>query len=145
MNSLALTDVRQRLDLLERNVRRWKFLASITMIVLVFLVFIGARPSNVVDELRAKRFVIVGPNGNPAGEFSAKEGSSVLKLSDASGKARVVLSHAYDTPSGLVILDGKQVRADLSLKLDDSVALDLFDKVGKLRKVFAVRADGVTE
>jgi hypothetical protein len=68
-----------------------------------------------------------------------------LKLSAPRGGARVVLSHGYDTGSGLMILDGKERRADLSRRLDDSIALDLFDKAGKLRAVIALTADGRPE
>jgi hypothetical protein len=145
VDTLVFNAMKQRLDRIERQIRWWRFFGGSIAIVATLLVLFGARPSNIVEELRAKRFVIVGPNGTAVGEFSAREGVSTLKLSDASGKPRVVLSHGYDIPSGILILDGNQPRADLSLRLDDSVALDLFDKEGKLRSAIVVRADGATE
>lgn len=145
MDSSMLAAAIRRLDQLDRQVRRWKVLGSSAAIGLGLVFLLGAYPSKDVEEFRARRFVIVNPSGNPVGEFSAREGVPALKLLDPSGSARVVLSYGYDIPSGLLILDGKHPRADLSFRPDNSVALDLFDKEGKLRATIAVNSDGVAE
>lgn len=147
MNMVAQdsAEMGRRLDHLESELKWWKILTSFCFLTLAFLLLAGARASNVSDELRAKRFILIGPNGTIVGEFSAKQGSSVLALSNAKGEPRVMLHHSYDTPSGLLLLDGKQTRADLSMRLDDSVALDLFDKQGKLRTSIGIRADGTAD
>jgi hypothetical protein len=135
----------QRLNRVEREIYWCKFIGCSVVVIVGLSLLLGASSSKVPEEIRAKRFLVMDPAGNAVGEFSATEGIPALKLSDPRGGARVVLSHGYDTGSGLAILDGKQRRADLSRRLDDSIALDLFDKEGKLRTVIALTGDGRPE
>ena len=88
---------------------------------------------------------MVNPDGKPVGEFSFREGASALTLSDPTGAARVVLSYGYDTPAGFTLRNGKSTRADLSLRLDGSAALDLFDKEGQLRAATGINSSGMPE
>ena len=135
----------QRLNRLERQMYWCKFTGCSVVVIAALSRLLGASSSKVPEEIRAKRFLVMDPAGHAVGEFSATEGIPALKLSDPRGGARVVLSHGYDTGSGLTILDGKQRRADLSRRLDDSIALDLFDKEGKLRAVIELTGDGRPE
>jgi len=142
----TLDGIMKRLDRLERQARLWKICAGGAALVCAFMLLLGANSAKTVEELRARRFVVVDQSGNSVGEFSALEGSSALMLSDATGAPRVVLSYGYDTPAGLSLRDGKRAtRADLSLRLDNSVALDLFDKEGRLRATMGINSDGIPQ
>jgi hypothetical protein len=134
----------ERITHLKHQTRSFKVFFCFFLFCALTVILTGAQ-SRDSGEVRATRFLLVNPTGKVVGEFSAKTGVPHLTISDPSGNRRITLAHGYDIPTGLQISDGTNPRVDLSLRLDDSVALDLFDKAGKPRISISIRADGSTD
>jgi len=83
--------VEDRLNRLEREMRRWKKLATAALACLSLTVLLGA-VANVAEEVKAKRFVLVGQDGQPRGGLSVDtDGIAALRLFDQDGLPRATL------------------------------------------------------
>ncbi|MFQ5898418.1 MAG: hypothetical protein ACE5JN_09240 [Candidatus Methylomirabilia bacterium] len=71
MKESALDTVTQRLERLEREVRWWKILGGAAMAVLAVVLLAGARGGTVAEEVRARRFIVVGDDGTVRADLSA--------------------------------------------------------------------------
>ncbi|MFQ5521847.1 MAG: hypothetical protein ACE5FK_10645, partial [Candidatus Methylomirabilia bacterium] len=71
MKESTLDTLSHRLDRLEREARWWKILGGGAMAVLALVLLIGARGRTVTEEVRARRFVVVGDGDTVRADLSA--------------------------------------------------------------------------
>jgi hypothetical protein len=80
--------VMERLDRLEQEARRWKrashgwkIVGSVSAAALVLVLLLGATKDKVIEEIRARRLMIVDKNGDVIAELTAKlEGRPILNF-----------------------------------------------------------------
>lgn len=80
-----------RVELLEREVRRLRRLVTGLAVAGVAIVGVGA-VQRVPDRLEARSFVLVDAQGRPAARLDVEGNSPGLRLLDAEGKPRAILS-----------------------------------------------------
>ena len=154
MNEIA-SAVEERITLLERSLRRTRTAGAAVGLVVLFLV--GAqfarRPANVLDEVRARRLVVVDDEGRPRVEIAQdpedtdrRARSAGLRVFDNTGHERggfatfddgsVVL--AMDAPHG--VGDPMPDRLGLMVYPDGSAHVLLMDN--QTRAVARLQSDG---
>jgi hypothetical protein len=122
MNEATFSALIERLNRLERAYRWWKLLGSCALGVLGMLLFLGATTERPADEIRARRFIVIGENAQPRAVLGA------WKL--------------HNSCLTLIAEDGRK-RAELSLLPDDgSPALSLYDRAGLRRGFLSVDDSG---
>jgi hypothetical protein len=169
----------ERLTKLERELRAWRRLAVPFLVVLAAVVLLGAKATTLPDEIRARRFVVVGASGQPLIELGPSVTGATLALYDWKGGkgveltastahaelvllkdavARVWLT-AYESDSGIIVLDGSGNRAghlsdsgvaisagktatSLATQVDGSVVLEFGDNAGRPRALLGLNASG---
>jgi len=98
---VAMTDptldvLTQRLDRLERELRRWKVLGGATVVVLGFVLGLGPTSAKPPDEVRAKRFILVGQDGKDRAILgSSLDGWPFLSLFGEEGLAKLDLEGGW--------------------------------------------------
>ncbi len=137
MHESRLDTVTQRLDRLERQVRRWKTLASVSVALLSLGFLLGSMGdggSTVSDEIRAKQFSLVDANGKVrAGLRVGSDGSTALALADPEGRTRAGLAVLPDGSARLRLYDeDEKARAGLDIGADGSATLALAGRDGEL-------------
>lgn len=120
-----------RLDRLEREVRS--------------LLEVTGAETTVVDEVRAKRLVLVDDNNKPTALFGVVDGGVRLELNDRQGELRVLLTISEDGRPVLALL-GSHGKGGIALGLasDGSSGLEISDQQGQVRSELTTTADGVT-
>lgn len=126
---------------LYRECQLWRGIAVLLGAVVLLTVSLGASP-RVPEELKAKRFTVVDPNGRPAAQLSFDHGGPSLTLLEPTGTPRVRITSGYDTPTELRILDGYGTRMSVRRNLDDSFTVDLLDKAHTVRATLSLGTDG---
>jgi hypothetical protein len=116
-----LSELKRRLDRLERGLWRWKRATLVACLGLTAVLLMGqTRPTPVPKLVEAEKFLLRDANGMPRAMLATQpSGATALVLSDKSGTLRASLNV---TPSG-------------------SPSLDLYDRKGKSRIVFGVQED----
>lgn len=110
----------QRLDRLERELRRWKILGSAAVAVLALVVLMGAKGAKVPDEIRAKRFVLVDEIGKQR---------AVLGSGEVPHQVLPSLPGKKPFATGLTLFDTeKKLRAGLYMTADDDSWFIAYDK-----------------
>ena len=95
MSETQTDAITQRLERLERGNRGWKILGSAAVAILGLTFLIGAaggKGSEILEEVRATKFVVVDENENRWGELTVSQGTPALNLFDVSGERRLVLT-----------------------------------------------------
>jgi len=112
----------RRLDRLERENRRLKFVGALALLGLGALTVMGqTAPTSVANTLEAERFVLRDNAGNVRATLGLRpDGTAALALAD----------------------DTQQDRAVLSVTAPGQASVDLSDRAGHLRAGLGVRADG---
>jgi len=135
---LMTTD--QRLARLEKQCSLLKAGFALVTVALAVVLLIGAGQDQVkpkvLEEVRAKRFVMVDKDGKPRGELGVFKDVPNLVLADENGKYRVGLGVSKDGP-GLSFRD-KEGEQRLTLGLSDGLggpSLALSDRAGLHRAV----------
>lgn len=135
--------VTQRLDRVEREVRWYRFLGVVALVVTAYISLVGASGAKVFDEVSANRFFLVDSQGRRQGFLTiTPNGSPVFGLYDSGGKAGIQLAVTDGAPSLSLTDKYERGRAVLAVLPDGSPGLDLLDKKGTLRAVLGVSADG---
>jgi hypothetical protein len=95
------------------------------------------------DYIRAKRFELVGDDGDVRGAMSVEGEDATIRLNDADGRARIFLS---TSPSGasriLLASDDGTARAGIDTDPEGHPSLFLRDKDGDVRVGIDVDEDG---
>src|SRR5438128_9387334 len=98
MNGTALYLFTQRVERLEREIRRWKISAALVVLSACLVFLIGAAPPGVTEQVVTRRLVIVYEAGRRRAELSVTNAVPALYLAGADGVDRVWLEVASDTP-----------------------------------------------
>ena len=158
----AITDERlacltERLDCLERSHRRWKLALRATMMLLLLAgIGLGAAaprsPQSIteaplvrsaVDELRAKRFVLVDDTGKMRALLgAATRGAVSLGLLDNDDKIRSVLIVDSDGTPRLELFGADETRRVVLSVFPNRSGLGIFGEAGRGGAVLDVVADG---
>lgn len=122
----------QRLDRLERENRRWRVVGIASVAVLGLVVLVGAKESEVADEIRARKFAVVDKDGKARVELGML--TTLLPFVGA--------QHDW----GLRLMDEMgMVRADLTLSETTrgfSSALNFYKENGNKGVIVETRLDG---
>ncbi len=130
--------IEDRLDRLEREMCRWKKLATAALACLSLTVLLGA-VANVAEEVKAKRFVLVGQDGQPRGGLSVDtDGIAALRLFDQDGLPRALLSVTANGSPTLSLVEQGRPRVMLNL----GPGLVVYDKGGLPRATLGVTPAG---
>jgi hypothetical protein len=146
MTEPDFTALGERVDSLEREVRRWRIAGGAVLVGLALVLVMGAtiiRTGEVFDEVRSKSFVLVDEKRiHRALLRILDDGSSSLTLHDSAGRIRVALAAYEDRPALTLIDAAGQVRAALRLKPDEAPSLALLNAAGKARAEFRLDPAG---
>ncbi len=144
MNEPTMEALVQRLNRMERENHRWKWLVAVTLAVLGVGVVLGqTTPRRVGKVLEAERFVLRDADGKNRAELGVMDGASILFLNDKDGKPGVALSVLPDGPRMVTLLDKNgKTRSVLTARADGDSGLRLFDKNRMHRASLDVMADG---
>ena len=137
-------ELRERLDRMERQLRRWRRAALAGLGVGVCLVA-GAMQGPPAKELSVKTLRIVDDQGKDRIVLTADPEKADLTLFDPSGKSRLTLDVAKDRRPVLFFADetGKESnRLELGLEDEGHPALMLYDGAGRKRVAFGIPKQG---
>ena len=134
---------------LEHVCRRWQLVGSTALALLALVVLLGAvgRPDGeVVEELRARAFVLVDREGRPRMDLRvARNDSTHLVLLDREGQPQLSLNLLPQGGADLVMRDRLgRPRAVLSVVADGRPGLSFYDTSGTTRASLGVFPDGQT-
>jgi hypothetical protein len=144
MNEPTMEALVERLNRLERENQRWRWLVTVTLAVMALgVVLVQTTSAKVGKVLEAERFVLRDADGTSRAELGVMDGASILLLNDKDGKPGVALSVLPDGPRTVSLLDkdGK-IRSVLTARADGDSGLRLFDKNRMHRASLDVKADG---
>jgi hypothetical protein len=144
----------QRLETMERELRRFRRLSSFVMIGMAILLGVAAAiiamaqrgrlldPSG--DLVESKQFVLRDESGRVRGIWAASDsGAAQLIMSDSAGRERLRIRVLQDGSAGLAMVDSVQrSRAVLAVLPDETTALALADENGKTRVVLGLKVGG---
>ncbi|MFQ5847787.1 MAG: hypothetical protein ACE5IQ_09005 [Candidatus Methylomirabilales bacterium] len=134
----------RRLNRMERETRRWQWIATVTLGVIGAALVLGHAPRHRVRKvLEAERFVLRDANGKGRAELGFINGASVLLLNDEDEMPGVALSVLPNGPRRVSLLDRNgKTRSILTARADGDSGLRLFDKNRVHRASLDVMADG---
>jgi hypothetical protein len=130
---------------MERAIYRWFLLALMALAqgctpAASNTVAVPASPAEVVQ---ARKFVLIGANGDPVAELGSSYGGAGLVLMDSTGQPRAALVLTASGEPGLKLYDQHGVvKAALMVGNDGRSGLAIYDTRGKDRAAFATDADG---
>jgi hypothetical protein len=131
-------DTRDRLERLERGLRRWRSV-SIVALSLATVVAAVAMADPPAKELRVETLRIVEPNGRERIVLTAVPGVPDMTFFDPSGRARLTLDIADDNKPVLVISESSQAKGRLTLGIENgSPVLNLYDRDGARRVTLGI-------
>jgi len=139
MNEPTMDTLKQRIDRLEREARRWRVLAFGLLAVWSLVILLGAT-RGVPDELKARRFVVVDETGTTRGSFSASGKVASLVLTGNTGRRRITLAVLGRGAPLLMFSDSSGARR-LQLAQQpgsDMVHLSIWDRNNKKRALIGV-------
>lgn len=94
MNELTLDTLKQRLDRLEREARRWRCIGIVVLVVIGVFGLVAA--ASIPEEIRANSFVVNDKQGRIRARLGMKKGlidkDVYLELYDPSGTTRIRLT-----------------------------------------------------
>ena len=124
-----MSDVESRLVALEKAVRRWRYAAFVTGVVLLIgAIGAASAPDNVRDVLRARRIEVLAPDGEPAIVLRADIHGSSLSLTARDPNHRRMVTLAADQDETRLMLMKHEEAALFSVSVNDAGAtLSLFD------------------
>jgi hypothetical protein len=145
----------QRLEAMEREMRRVRRLGWFAIVALAVLLGVAAAIIAVAergrlldrshDMVESKRFLLGDESGRIRGVWEATDnGAAQFILSDAAGRERLRLRVLEDGSAGLAMVDSMQrSRAVLAVLPDETTALALADEGGRTRAVLGLKVGGV--
>lgn len=134
----------RRLDRVERENRRWKWVGVVALLGLAAGMVMGqAKAGTGAPVVEAERFVLRDRSGKARAWLNVSDGSVNLALADTDEKSRALLYVTADGTAGLALRDKDWARrAGLYVLADGSPGLSLADKEGGRRATLAVLPDG---
>src|SRR5437867_10268562 len=156
MKGDALACLAERLDRLERAHRRWKLASSATVLLLLAVIRLGAAAprspqpipeaspiGSVVNEFRAKRFVLVEDTGKVRAVLgAATRGAVSLELLDNDGKVRSVLIVDSNGTPRLELFGADEARRIVLSPFPNRSGRAIFGEAGRGGAILDVVADG---
>jgi hypothetical protein len=131
-------ETRDRLDRLERGLRRWRSVAIVSL-ALASIVAAVAMAEPPAKELRVETLRIVERDGRERIILTAVPGVPDMTFFDPSGRARLTLDIADDNKPVLVVAESGQAKGRLTLGIEDgSPVLQLYDRDGARRVTLGV-------
>jgi len=146
-HELHLDTLVRRLERLERDSRRWKVVACLTLATLGMVLLIGARKpgeTSVPSEIQARAFVLVDRHGTTLARLGLlPHGAWGLGFYEQGKQSRIVLSVEGDGSSSLNLLS-KDGKGSLLLHAsgNGAASLRLMDTNWKARAALAIWPDG---
>jgi hypothetical protein len=133
MNDLAPDILTQRLAVLEREVRCYKFFGIAILAVMGSVLILGATLTKVPEEIRARRFVVVDANNKDLLDMWAT-GSRLptVTLYDVNGQPRTQLDLLPDGSPRLYFADAnKRIRLRLGAAAEGRSHIEIIDSNGQ--------------
>lgn len=144
MHRRSVSQFLRRLHSAMGHGQRFVLGAGAVVALLAIAAWLGAATTDVPEEVRARRFVVLDQAGTVRAEVGTEpDGSAGQRVSDAAGAPRAGLGVSRDGLTRLVFQgrDGA-VRASLAVAPEDWPALVLFDKQGRRRFALDVGLGG---
>ncbi|HWB43477.1 MAG TPA: hypothetical protein VG500_19615 [Gemmatimonadales bacterium] len=144
----------QRLEAIERDMRRVRRLSGFVIVALAVLLGVAgaiiamAERGRLLDRshdlVESKRFLLRDESGRIRGLWEATDsGAAQIILSDSAGRERLRLRVLEDGSAGLAMVDSLQrSRAVLAVLPDETTALALADGSGRTRAVLGLQPGG---
>jgi hypothetical protein len=144
----------QRLEAMEREMRRVRRLSGFVIVALGVLLGVAAAIIAMAergrlldrshDLVESKRFLLRDESGRIRGLWEATDGGAAqIILSDSAGRERLRLRVLEDGSAGLAMVDSMQrSRAVLATLPDETTALALADGAGRTRAVLGLKLGG---
>jgi len=131
----------QRLESLERRINRYRLLASCLGVAVLAAVGIAAATStSPVEEIRAKKIVILNDQGKTVGLLEAGKLGGGLALFDSNGNLRLIAG-GEDGGGRLILMDSSGKEGVLAIAdAANGGKLNLLGKGGKPRTITAESA-----
>jgi len=131
-----MDDLVQRLDRLERENRRFKWVGSMVLVTIAaFLVMGQAKSSNVPKVIEAEKFVLRDKSGKVFAALQTEaKNEPALNLYDKNGKVRVtlgIMEIGNPMPHRFLYDANEKFRVKLAV-LDDAAIMYLHDKDGRV-------------
>jgi len=141
MNEPTLGNMAQRMDRLERENRRFKWIGVLVLVGIAALMMMGqAKPSEVAKVIEAEQFVLRDKNGKERGFLGVEKGVSGLTLY---GKNKMLKATLAASEEGVGLLFSDNNGAGIGLSLEGGEAgLHGFDSNRKMRFALAVSVSG---
>ena len=132
----------ERLERLERELRRWRWGGAI--VLTLGLVVVAAAMADPPDkELRVQTLRIVERDGTERIVLTADKKSPDMTFLDPNGKSRLTLDIAEDHKPVLQFAEGGEEKGRLTMGIDENGPMLLFyDRHGKKRLAFGVPKSG---
>jgi hypothetical protein len=135
-------EIRERLDRMERALRRWRWGAGIVL-TLGTVAVAAAMADPAARELRVQTLRIVDQEGKDRIVLSADKKSADLTLLDPDGKGRLTLDIASDHKPMLQFSEAGEEKGNLTIGIEEGgPMLQIFDRDGKKRLVLGVPKAG---
>lgn len=134
MREHELEAISKRLDRLEAENRRWKILGGTSVAVLGLMLLLGATGTKVVDEIQARKIVLVDDAGQVRLRLNVRQnGAPMLRLYDKDRKRRLSLNvGANDEPGLWLYDDAGNARLGLKVRASGMPMMQLYDENGKV-------------
>jgi len=128
----------QRIDNLERTVKRWRWLTGLLAVSLGTAMIVGqARPTAQI--ITAKEFSVLDDNGNVRASLTVDDNAARLTLYEPSGSGRAELAVMANGSPRLTLADHTgSGRAEVTVSPDNTPHITLTDQSRKA--VFSVSA-----
>ncbi len=101
--TLTLSAVTERLERLEKQNRRLKYVGAAALVLVSAAIHMG-QAAPVPETIEARRFLVIDTKGEPRAALGVTEGGPTLALNDADGKLRAALTVTEGGPA-LVLFD----------------------------------------
>ena len=110
--------IEQRVDALERRVTRYRTAMMTMALVLVAGVTMGQTKTEVTDEIRCRKLIVVNERGEPRGEFGVSDNFPELILNNTRDKAGITLSMFLGVPNFTMNGANDMPRVSLNVMMD---------------------------
>ncbi|MHC4645595.1 MAG: hypothetical protein ACYTBJ_08830 [Planctomycetota bacterium] len=141
-------ETEKRVEQLEKRLaraerRNWILLAVVLLAAGLMAVGAAKKPADVVDEYKAKAFVVVDANGTKRAELAMhKEAAPALRLYDGNSKNRIFLGASEDGPVFSLSDENGKTRANLDVSERGRPRFRLWDANGMERASLDVTEGG---
>lgn len=144
-------NIDERMSRLERESRRWRFLAVACLLIIGFWFSYtmlsrnsaveanGDNSASIPEEIRTNRLLIVNNDGETVGTFQAGKSGTFLDLKNPNSQDRIVMQVTRGLPGATVMLSGENGYVTLK---PETISLSRSNQ--RARALIQKLADGVT-